>query len=85
MTNEKRKVVPGRRVEDVWTRWEKRTRDLIIFGIGAAGVVNELWFVETIRLEALAFLSAVLGVPFALFLDEKRKREHERDIGKGNE
>lgn len=45
-------------------RW-RRTQDVIVWAIGAAGLVNELFLVDKPRPEAFPILAVVLGLPFA--------------------
>jgi hypothetical protein len=59
--------------EQKWDRWDKRLRDITLFLVGIAGVINELWIEETPRLYSLIFLGSILGIPFALRADEKRR------------
>lgn len=59
--------------EQQWERWDKRLRDIVLFLIGIAGVCNELWIEQEPRLYALIFLGSILGIPFALRADEKRR------------
>lgn len=59
--------------ERKWERWDKRLRDLVLFLIGIAGVINELWIEDTPRYVSLIFLGSILGIPFALRADEKRR------------
>lgn len=59
--------------EKKWERWDKRLRDIVLFIVGIAGVVNELWIEPEPRLYSLIFLGSILGIPFALRADEKRR------------
>jgi len=52
---------------------EKRIRDAVIFTIGIAGTVNEIWFQPDVRPYILAFLASLIGVPFILLADAKRR------------
>ena len=75
----------GRQERRRYERNEQRTRDAIIFALGIFGSVNELWFQDSPRPYALAFLASVLGIPFILRADTLRRRkegddeERERD------
>lgn len=60
------------RDQDIWSRWDKRVRDSIIFAVGVAGVVHELFIVEDPRASILIFLGSLIGVPFVLQADERR-------------
>lgn len=59
--------------EDRWQRWDKRVRDAVLFIIGIIGVVNELFYEPEPRAGALIFLASILGIPFVLRADEKRR------------
>ena len=56
---------------------EKRVRDTIIFTVGVAGSVNEIWFQADTRPYILTFLASLIGVPFILLADAKRRRERD--------
>lgn len=58
---------------DKWATWEKRLRDGIIFVVGVGGVANELFLRDEIRPSALIFLASMIGVPFVLAADAKRR------------
>lgn len=60
------------RDQDMWSRWDKRVRDSIIFAVGVAGVVHELFIVAEPRASILIFLGSLIGVPFVLQADERR-------------
>lgn len=55
---------------------EKRIRDALILGIGVFGSINEIWFQQTERPYVLAFLAAMVGVPFILHADGKRRQRN---------
>lgn len=70
----------GRRLDDVWARWDKRVRDTIIFLVGVGGCINELFFIAQPRPAALVFLASLIGIPFVLSADEsKMKKGDEKD------
>lgn len=69
---EKRGQVAGRRVDDIWARWDKRVRDTIIFLVGVGGCINELFFIADPRPAALVFLASLIGIPFVLSADESK-------------
>lgn len=69
----------GRREEDRWSLWDKRVRDAILFVIGVAGIVNELFLISDPRPSALLFLGSLVGLPFVLQADERRRRGTEPD------
>lgn len=73
--------VPGRRMDDVWARWDKRVRDSIIFIVGVGGCIHELFIVPEPRPAALVFLASLIGVPFVLSADESKgtKRKESPD------
>jgi hypothetical protein len=58
-----------------YERNEKRVRDAIIFSVGILGSINELWVVDEPRIYALAFLASLLGLPFILNADAKRREK----------
>lgn len=67
---------PQRRKSDgerEWARWDKRIRDALLFSVGLAGVINELWIQPEPRIYSLVFLGSILGIPFVLHADEKRR------------
>ena len=53
--------------------YEPRIRDAVIFVVGIGGIVNELFVLEQPRSVALVFLASLIGVPFVLSADERRK------------
>lgn len=65
---------------DLWSRWDRRVRDSIIFLVGTAGVIHELFIIEEPRISILIFLGSLVGVPFVLSADERRGRNG--DAGK---
>lgn len=68
--------MPKRRKSDrdkEYTKWDKRLRDLAVFLLGCAGVVNELWIQKEPRLYALLFIATMLGLPFVLSASEKSR------------
>lgn len=71
--------MPGRRESDLYTRYEKRVRDGLIFTVGIVGVINELFLVAEPRPSSLIFLASLIGVPFVLGADEKRTRKNNGD------
>lgn len=56
-----------------WELWDKRVRDSALFLLGIAATINELWFVPDPRPLALPVIGGLLGLPFALRADEKRR------------
>lgn len=56
--------------EDQWNKWNKRIRDLVIWGLGVGGVVNQLFIREEVDWPALVFIAGILGLPFAFRADE---------------
>jgi len=72
--------MPTQKERDLWSRWDKRVRDSIIFLVGTAGVVHELFIVPEPRVSILIFLGSLVGVPFVLSADERRGRNG--DAGK---
>lgn len=71
---ERRKPV-GRREQDRWNKWDKRVRDLTIWAIMAAALINELFYEEEPRPSALVFIASMLGMPLVLRADEKRREK----------
>lgn len=67
-------MAPGRRLDDLWMRWDKRVRDSIIFIVGILGVVHELFIIPEPRPYALLFLASLIGIPFVLAQDETKNR-----------
>lgn len=67
----------GRRASDRWAVWDKHVRDLVIFVVAIAGVVNQVFFVDNPSETILVFLAAMLGVPFVLRADESRRGSEE--------
>ncbi len=59
--------------ERSFARWDKRIRDALLFSVGLAGVINELWIQPEPRIYSLVFLGSILGIPFVLHADEKRR------------
>lgn len=68
-------TAPRRRADDQWARWDKRVRDLVLFAVGIAGIVNELFLSDEPNPTALVFLATIVGVPFVLRADEKRRSD----------
>lgn len=66
---------PSDKPADRWGTWEKRLRDLVIFVVAIGGMINELFFQQEPRPTILLFLTGVLGLPFALRADEKRRED----------
>jgi hypothetical protein len=60
-------------LEERPTTWDKRLKDLVLYFIGCAGVINELWFEDQPRPPVLFFLITVLGLPLVQKADEKRR------------
>lgn len=63
----------GRRAQDRWATWDKRVRDSMIFALGVIGALNELFIEKDPRPTALVFIGSIIGVPFALKADERRR------------
>jgi hypothetical protein len=57
----------------VWDRWDQRVRDTIMFVVGVAGVIHELFIVEEPRAYALLFLGSLIGMPFVLGADKSNQ------------
>lgn len=76
---ERRASVEGRRAEDRWSVWDKRIRDAILFVVGIAGIVNELFVIAGPRPSALLFLGSLVGLPFVLQADERRRNGGDSD------
>lgn len=74
-----------RRVKLEYEQTEKRIRDAIIFVVGIAGSINELWVVDYPRPYALAFLASLIGVPFILHADSKRRKNGDHEGGSSGE
>lgn len=55
-------------------RW-RRVQDVIVWSIGAAGLVNELFVEPRPRPEAFPILAVVLGLPFARRADRQRTED----------
>lgn len=77
MSKERRQKV--RREQDKWLIYEPRIRDAVIFIVGVGGVINELFILESPRSVALVFLASLIGVPFVLSADERRRPEKSTD------
>lgn len=65
----------GRRSEDNWEIWNTRIRDAILFIVGILGIINELFIMNEPRSSALLFLGSLVGLPFVLNADERRRTE----------
>ena len=68
-----RKRRPTREETDQWAKYEKRVRDVIIFVLGIAGIVNEFWIETEPRLPVLLAGFALIGIPLTLYADEQRR------------
>lgn len=64
---------PDRRADDRFALWDRRVRDILLYVVGIGGVINELFVVHEPRVYALVFLASILGIPFVLRQDEKRR------------
>lgn len=64
----------GRREADRWSTWDKRVRDAILFTVGVAGIINELFILGDPRPSSLLFLGSLVGLPFVLQADERRRK-----------
>lgn len=73
--SDERSSMPGRRSEDKWAIWDKRLRDAVLFVIGAAGIINELFLVPEPRVSSFVFLTSLVGLPFVLQADERRRKD----------
>ena len=73
MEIERRQRVVGRRQQDVWNVWDKRIRDIGIYVVAIAGVVNQIFFTRNPSETVLVFLAAMLGFPLILRADENRR------------
>lgn len=60
-------------MENKWQIWDKRVRDVGLYIVGMLGVINELFIQPEPRPTSLVFLATVLGIPFVLRADEKRR------------
>lgn len=67
----------GRRTQDKWSTWDKRLRDTLIYLLGIVGAINELFLEKDPRPTALVFIGSIIGAPFALKADERRRGEHQ--------
>ena len=65
----------GRRDDDRWHIWDKRVRDAVLFVVGVAGIVNELFIISSPRPSSLLFLGSLVGLPFVLNADERRRKD----------
>jgi hypothetical protein len=84
VTNGKRRE-EGRREADRWSIWDRRVRDLGIYIVALAGVINQLFFAKEPSETILVFLAAALGFPLVLRADEIRRmnrddREHKEGV-----
>lgn len=71
---------PKRRMTDVeWERWRDRTRDACFLVLGLAGTANQLFFASPPNPVLYPILAALLGLPFALALDERRRKSNEEE------
>jgi len=71
---------PKRRVSDVeWERWRDRTRDMCFLVLGLVGTANQLFFADPPNPVLYPILAALLGLPFALALDERRRKSNGED------
>lgn len=57
-----------------WEQWNTRIRDIVLFVIGVAGIINELFLIAEPRPSSLVFLGSLVGLPFVLNADERRRR-----------
>lgn len=62
-----------RREVDRWSIWDRRIRDLGIYTVAIAGVVNQVFFIKDPSETVLVFLAAMLGFPLVLRADESRR------------
>lgn len=72
---ESKKTGHNRRVTDnEWTTWTNRTRDATFLVLGLAGTINQLFFANPPNPVLYPILASLLGAPFALALDERRRQ-----------
>lgn len=60
--------------DDRWKKWDTRLRDSILFIVGIAGIINELFYVASPRPQALVFLASIVGLPFVFAAEEQRRK-----------
>jgi hypothetical protein len=58
--------------QDFYDEWSVRIRDLLLYLVGVAGIVNEIWLEEEPRWSILVFVASLVGLPTVLKLDEVR-------------
>lgn len=59
--------------KDKWSTWDKRIRDGVMFLFGLGVAYNELVLESKPREVGLLFAASILGIPFVLLADERRR------------
>lgn len=72
-----------RRAEQIYDQWSVKIRDTILYVVGVAGIINEVWLVPEPRITLLVFLGSLVGLPVLLRADERRPVK--KDTGNGSE
>lgn len=62
-----------KREEDKWNKWDNRVRDLFIWMLGAADLINQFFFTKDPSEVLILAGFAVLGIPIALEQDKLRR------------
>ena len=66
------------RVSDTeWSRWVNRVRDVFFLTLGLAGTANQLFYANPPNPVLYPILASLLGAPFALALDERRRNSRD--------
>jgi hypothetical protein len=77
--SDKRRATVGRRAEDQWAVWDKRIRDMILFTLGASGIISEFFLNPPPDFTILGASLTLVGVPVALFADARRRSNRDSD------
>lgn len=71
-----RRAAPPKPIpQPLWERRFKIVRDVILFSLGVAIIVNEVWFLKGTERESILILATgLVGMPFILWAEEARRK-----------
>lgn len=60
-----------------WNRWTDRVRDVFFLALGLIGTANQLFYANPPNPVLYPILAGLLGAPFALAIDQRRREGRE--------